>query len=111
MMKRITWFAAGLAAGAAGAGYAKNKVRRTAAQLAPVQVVRQAGNAVRRTGHDVADAVREGRAAMRHREDELRARRDGRLASIEDRLAPGDELLVDGRPVERERVVVLRRVK
>ena len=111
MMKRVTWFVAGIAAGAAGAGYAKQKVKRTASNLAPVQVARHAAGVARRTGHDVAEAVREGRAAMRHREDELRARRDGRIAPIEERLAPEDELLVDGRPVERERVVVLRRVK
>ena len=86
-------------------------MKATASQLAPVQVVRNAATSARRRSHDVADAVREGRAAMRHREDELRARRDGRLAPIDEHLSPGDELLVDGRPVDPDRVVVLRRVK
>ncbi|MGA1441003.1 MAG: hypothetical protein ACO4CU_14400, partial [Ilumatobacteraceae bacterium] len=56
----------------------------------------------------VTEAVRDGRSAMRDREDELKARRDARLASIDDHLEPGDRILVDGRPVETGRVVVLK---
>ena len=108
MMKRLTWFVGGVAAGAAGASYAKRKVRLVAAQLAPVQVARGAAGRVRARGRVVADAVREGRGAMRDREDELRARRDGRIDTLDGHLGPDDQLLVDGRPVESGRVIVLR---
>jgi hypothetical protein len=111
MMKRVTWFAAGMAAGAAGANYATKRIRRTAAQLTPVTVARNAAGAVRRGGRNVVAAVRDGREAMQDKEDELRARRDGRLTTLEEHLGPDDRLLVDGRLVEPERVVVLRRVK
>ncbi len=33
MMKRVTWFAGGLAAGVAGAGYAKKKVKEAASNV------------------------------------------------------------------------------
>ena len=35
MLKRLTWFTTGAIAGVAGAGFAKRKVKQTAAQLAP----------------------------------------------------------------------------
>lgn len=108
MMKRITWFAGGLAAGVAGAGYAKKKVKETASQLAPVQVVKSVASKARSKGRDVADAVREGRQVMHHHEDELRAKREGRLESLEDHVEPGDQVFVDGRPVESGRVIVMR---
>ena len=109
MMKRVTWFLTGAAAGAAGLGYAKRKVKRTASQLAPAKVARSSIGAVRRRGRDVVDAVREGRHAMVDREDELKARRDGRLRSLEGEIGPDEELLVDGQRVEPGRVVVIRR--
>lgn len=109
MIKRLTWFAGGIAAGAAGAGYAKKKVKETASQMAPAQVAKGAVNKARAAGRSVADAVREGRQAMHHHEDELRARRDGRLVSLEDHVEPGDQVYVDGRPVESGRVIVMRR--
>ena len=108
-MKRLTWFVSGLAAGAAGTGYAKRKVRRTAAQLAPANVARSAASKVRGQGRHVVEAVREGRAAMHAREDELKARRDARVEPVDGRLAPDEELLVDGRPVDTGRVIVLKR--
>jgi hypothetical protein len=76
-MRRITWFAAGMAAGATGATYAARKVKRAAAQLAPGNVARRAVARVRATASDVVDAVREGRDAMHVKEAELRARLDG----------------------------------
>jgi hypothetical protein len=76
-MKRITWFAAGMAAGASGAAYATRKVKKAAAQLAPTNVARRSVARVRTTAADVADAVREGREAMHVKEAELRARLDG----------------------------------
>ena len=108
MMKRLTWFAGGLAAGVAGAGYAKKKVKQTASQLAPVQVAKGAATKVRRAGRAVVDAARDGREAMQHHEDELRAKREGRFESLEDHVAPGDQVFVDGRPVESGRVIVMR---
>ncbi|MEJ7800289.1 MAG: hypothetical protein WKF60_07205 [Ilumatobacter sp.] len=107
-MKRITWFVTGIAAGAAGTNYASRKVKQTAAQLAPANVARGAARTVRQSARRLADAASEGRSAMRDREDELKARRDARLQSIDDQLEPGDQLLVDGRPVDSGRVIVLK---
>jgi predicted deacylase len=108
-MRRIVWFASGVAAGAAGAGYAKRKVGRAAQAMAPTNVARVAAGGVRRTGRRVTDAVREGRLAAQVRERELRAERDGRLVRLGDHLRPGDEVLVDGQPVESGRVILMRR--
>lgn len=107
-MRRVTWFVTGVAAGATGASYATRKVKQTAAQLAPVNVAKGAAGRAREAGRHVVDAVREGRAAMHAREDELKARRDARVASLDDHLDPGDQILVDGRPVETGRVIVLK---
>jgi hypothetical protein len=107
-MKRVTWFVSGVAAGAAGAGYAKKKVRQTASQLAPANVAKSAAAKVKGQGRNVVDAVREGRAAMHAREDELKARRDARVEPLDARLEPDEQLLVDGRPVDAGRVIVLK---
>jgi hypothetical protein len=115
MMKRVTWFVGGVATGAVGVGYATRKVkrtvRRTANHLAPANVAKGALRKVREKGHDVGEAMREGRDAMRVRERELRLHRDGRIESLDDQLGPDDQLLVDGEPVESARVIVLRRAK
>jgi hypothetical protein len=108
MMKRVTWFAGGVVAGLASAGYAKKKVKETAAQVAPTQIARSAAGAVRARTGDVVDAIREGRQVMKHTEDELRARREGRLTSLDEHVAPGDQVFVDGLPVESGRVIVMR---
>lgn len=108
-MKRVVWFAGGVAAGAASAGYAKRKVGAAARKMAPVNVAKGAAGTVKRTGRRVADAVHEGREAAKVRERELRAERDGRLVRLDDHLKPGDEVLVDGQPVESGRVILMRR--
>ena len=108
MMKRVTWFAGGVVAGVASAGYAKKKVKQTASQIAPSQVARSAAGMVRATSREVVDAVRDGRQVMRHTEDELRARRDGRLVSLDEHVGPDDQVYVDGVPVESGRVIVMR---
>lgn len=108
-MRRITWFAGGVAAGVAGASYAKKKVRKTASQLAPSSVAQGVVVRFKARGQDLADAVREGRRVMRQHEDEVQARRDGRLVSLEDHVAPDDEVYVDGQLVESGRVIVMRR--
>ena len=107
-MKRLTWFVTGIAAGAVGANYTARKVKQTAAQLAPANVAKGAARNARRSGRRLVDAVNEGRSAMRAREDELKARRDARAEPLDDHLEPGDQLLVDGRPVDTGRVVVLK---
>src|SRR5471032_650282 len=111
MIKRVTWFISGAVAGIAGAGYAKRKVKATAEQLAPVNVAKNIGARAKARGHDVADAIREGRQAMRAKEAELRARRDGRAEPLADELDRGDEVLVHGLPVEPGQVIVLRQVR
>ena len=109
MIKRVTWFAGGVAVGIAGAGYAKKKVKQTASQLTPSTVARSAAGRMSAKGREVADALREGRRVMRQHEEEVEAFRDGRLVSLEDHVAPGDEVYVDGELVESDRVVVMRR--
>ncbi len=108
MMKRVTWFAGGVVAGVATAGYAKKKVKETAAQISPAQAARSAAESVRAKSREVVDAVREGRQVMRTTEDELHARREGRLVSLDEHVAPGDQVYVDGVPVESGRVIVMR---
>ena len=108
MMRRITWFAGGLAAGVAGAGYAKKKVKETASNFAPAQVAKSAMSTARAKGRDVADAVREGRTVMNNHEDELRARREGRLETLDQHVDPGDRIFVDGAQVDSARVIVMR---
>jgi len=107
-MRRITWFVSGVAAGAAGAGYATRKVKEAASQLTPGNVAKGAAGKVRDGGRRVVDAVREGRSAMEARERELKARRDSRVETLDERLEPGDQLLVDGQPVDSARVIVLK---
>ena len=107
-MRRITWFVAGTAAGVAGATYATKKVKQTAAQLAPSNVARGAANRAKQSGRNVVGAVREGRLAMRVKEDELKARRDARVEPLDSRLEPGEQVLVDGQPVDAGRVIVLK---
>ena len=108
MMKRVTWFAGGVAAGAVGANYAARKVRETAAQITPSQVARSVADRARYAGGQLVDAVREGRQVARQHEDELRARREGRLESLADHVEPGDKVFVDGVAVESGRVIVMR---
>ena len=107
-MKRVTWFAGGVAAGAVGANYARRKLRATAAQITPAHVARTVADRARDAGRDLVDAVREGRHVARQHEDELRAKREGRLESLTDHVDPGDRVYVDGVPVESGRVILMR---
>jgi len=108
MMKRVTWFAGGVVAGLASAGYAKKKVKETASQIAPTQIAKSAVGTVKSKTFMVADALREGREVMKHTEDELRARREGRLTSLDEHVAADDQVYVDGVPVDSGRVIVMR---
>jgi len=108
MMRRVLWFVTGAATGAAIMRNTGRRLRRTARRLAPANVGRAAADGVRRRVDGVRSAVAEGRAAKANTEAALSARIDGRAESLSDRIAPGDQVLVDGRPVESSRVVVLR---
>ena len=111
MMKRVTWFVGGMAAGVAGVGATKRKVKQVTHELAPVQLARKAGGQVTDRGQRVADALREGRRAMKTKELELRARLEGRSSTLADEIDDIDTVLVDGRPVEAGQVIVLRQVR
>ncbi len=109
MKTRAFWFITGAAAGLATSGMVKRKVTATAAKLHPRNVAHSAAATVRRGGHRVADAVKEGVVTARRRERELVAEREGRLVRLGDHLDDGDELFVDGEAVESARVIVMRR--
>lgn len=111
MMKRVTWFVGGIAAGAVGAGAAKRKVKKVTNELVPVQIARRAGGQVADRTTRVADAMREGRRAMKAKEMELRARLEGRSSTLADEIDDIETVLVDGRPVEAGQVIVLRQVR
>ncbi len=104
MIKRMTWFVGGAVAGVAGVGVAKRKMKQAATHLTPKHVVHGVTARVR-------DAFSEGRRAMHAKEIELRARIDGRASTLADDLDEGDEVLVDGRPVEPGQVIVLKQVR
>jgi hypothetical protein len=97
MMKRVTWFAAGMAAGVAGTGYASRKVKKAVAQLAPTNIAKRAAARARGAATDLADAVREGRHGMHEKEAELRARMEPEAP-----ITPG-QVIVLPRGGERER--------
>jgi len=100
MIRRVTWFVAGAATGAAGAVAAGRKVRRTAEKLLPTNVARSAADGVARRKDAVVAAVREGKAAMIAKEHELRARRDGH--PVVGGLGPSDGALVTGPVIDAE---------
>lgn len=104
MIKRMTWFVSGAVAGVAGVGLAKRKMKRAATNFTPKNIVHKVTDRVH-------DAFSEGRKAMRSRELELRARLDGNAAPLADDLDEGDEVVVDGRPVEPGQVIVLKQVR
>ena len=108
-MRRLVWFAGGVVAGAAGSGYAKRKVTTTAQKLSPANVAKGVAASVKKSGQRAVTVVKEGRDATRARERELKAEREGRLVRLGEYLHPDDELLVDGRPVESGRVILMRR--
>ncbi|MEM8746043.1 MAG: hypothetical protein AAGF91_05020 [Actinomycetota bacterium] len=108
MLKRVTWFVGGALAGATGANYAKKKVKEKASQVSPAGIAKGVVDKTRSTASFVAEAVREGRSVARQHEDELKAKRDGRFTTLDQHVAPGDQVYVDGVPVESDRVVVMR---
>ena len=65
MMKRVTWFAAGAAAGAAGASYAKRKVKENAAQVSPTVVALKTELSIQEAEKMLEEMARKGYALMR----------------------------------------------
>lgn len=106
-MKRVTWFTAGVVAGAAGVEYARYRTRQWTARHTAGAVVRSAAGRARGRGQDLVDALREGRAAMRAKEAELVARRDGVTRSAVADV--GGRVIVFETAVERAAVVGPRR--
>jgi len=104
MIKRLVWFVGGAVAGAAATIAGRKKVKAAAVELAPANVARKAGDRVK-------EAVAEGRRAMRAKEAELRGRMNGTAHNLADDLEEGDEVIVDGRPVEPGQVIVLKQVR
>jgi hypothetical protein len=105
-LRRVTWFVSGVAAGAAGVTYTSRKLKRTAAQLAPANVAKQAAAKLKDRTHELAEAVKEGRDAMRAKEAELLARRDGHAV-----VDVHDNTIVVPADVEPGQVIVLRDVR
>ncbi len=101
MIKRVTWFVAGAAAGAAGAVATGRRVRRAAERLLPVNVARSTMQGVERRRQAVVAAVREGKAAMVAKEHELRARRDGHPV-VGGQMPVADPLLATGPVIDAE---------
>jgi hypothetical protein len=104
MMKRLTWFMGGAAAGVVGASVAKKKVKAAAAELSPTNLAHKAVDRVREVAQD-------GVHALKEKQIEIRARltgKPGQAATLADELQDGDTVFVDGQPVEAGQVIVLR---
>jgi hypothetical protein len=113
MIKRLVWFVSGVVAGISGVLFAGKRVKRSITSFTPVKVAQRATQSTRSRLNSVGDAYREGREAMRDKEIEMKAKRDGRVESLDQQvpirpLQQGDELLVDGKRIEPDRVIVLR---
>ncbi len=107
MMKRLTWFMGGAAAGVVGASVAKKKVRAAAAELSPANLAHKAADRMREKAQDAKQTIKA-------KQLELRARITGtpaRAATLADELDDGDAVFVDGQPVEPGQVIVLRQVR
>ena len=76
MFKRVVWFGAGVATGAAGSVWATRKVRAQLDRARPSQIAAGAADAAGRMGEVVRAAVAEGRRVAADREVELRSRYD-----------------------------------
>lgn len=90
LIRRLVWFATGVAAGLGGAMWIRRRLLRALERYVPERVAAEVSTSVRRIGTDVRDAVGEGRAAMRDRE-----------ASLRSELRPGAPTSSAGRPAER----------
>lgn len=80
MIKRLVWFATGLATGAGAVIVLGRRLRRRVATLAPVRVAERSVQRLRSVVANTREALHEGADAMRQREDELRSRLDERIS-------------------------------
>jgi hypothetical protein len=78
VFRRLFWIALGLGLGFGLSIWLTRAMRRTAERYTPENVATRMGDALRDFGHDLREAVREGREAMTEREAELRAQVEGR---------------------------------
>ena len=73
-MKRLTWWALGVVAGAGGSTWARRRVRRRVASSPAVRAIEAVRERPGEAVSQVRAAVEEGRRAARQREEELRQR-------------------------------------
>lgn len=74
MMKRLTWFVSGVAAGAGAVVLVGRRIRRRIVDLTPVRVAERAIDRTRGSVTRLRAAVSEGRQAMSEREVQLKSR-------------------------------------
>jgi hypothetical protein len=105
-MKRVTWFVGGVAAGARRRTTPRRRSRRPRRRSSGRQSLARRRQGLG-TRPRVADAVREGRSDEAHRgRAQGTPRRPPHLARRA--RGPGDQVFVDGVPVEIGRVIVMR---
>lgn len=85
MIKRLTWFITGAAAGAGSVLLVGRRIKRRVAELAPVRVAERAVDRTRESVSRIRRATTEGKLAMREREGELRVRLLGSGSKPSDR--------------------------
>lgn len=101
MIKRLVWFATGLATGVGAVVVLGRRLRRRVAALAPVRVAERGAQRLRAVATNARDAVREGVDTMREREQELRAR-------LDDRVSGNSKIPKDAPRANDSKVIVLR---
>jgi len=74
VLKRLTWWALGVVAGAGGSSWLRRRVRRRMAASSAARAVAAVRERPAEAVSQVRAAVEEGRRAARQREDELRDR-------------------------------------
>ena len=112
MMKRVTWFVGGVAAGAVGAGAAKRKVKSVATELTPVQVVAGVPRARCATAATAWPKRPRGPPGDgRPRSTSCGPASTAASPRVADEIDDVETVLVDGRPVEPGQVIVLRQVR
>lgn len=73
MFKRLFWLAVGVGLGFGLSIWLARAMRRTAERYTPESIAGRVADGLRELGHELSEAVREGREAMAERETELRA--------------------------------------
>jgi len=73
VFKRLFWLVIGVGFGFGVSFWIMRFLRETVDRYSPENVSKELGGAIRSLGHDLREAVKEGREAMREREAELRS--------------------------------------